>query len=95
MQNKIQARKDYKTLIFNDPINLLQAIKEHSLNYQETRYEMSIIADSIRAVMNLKQKDNKYLQDYTRRFKTAKEIMESHIGGSLFIPKIGNDIKWI
>ena len=66
MQNKIQARKDYKTSIFNDPINLLQAIKEHSLNYQETRYEMSIIADSIRAVMSLKQKDNEYLQDYTR-----------------------------
>ena len=66
MQNKIQARKDYKTSIFNNPINLLKAIKQHSLNYQETRYEMSIIADSIRAVMNLKQKENEYLRDYTR-----------------------------
>ena len=65
MQNKIQARRDYKKLIFYNPINLLQVIKEHSMNYQETRYEMSIIADSIRAVMNLKQKNNKYLQDYT------------------------------
>ena len=88
MQNKIQARKDYKTSIFNDPINLLQAIKEHSMNYQETRYEMSIIADSIRAVMNLKQKENENLQEYTRQFKIAKEILEFHVSGPLYIPKI-------
>jgi hypothetical protein len=46
MQSKIAPRSDYDSTVFNDPIALLQAIKEHSLNYQETRYEMSIIADS-------------------------------------------------
>eukprot|EP00957_Ditylum_brightwellii_P025700 1944164-Ditylum_brightwellii.AAC.2 len=34
MQNKITARTDYNTTIYNDPIKLLQAIKEHSSNYQ-------------------------------------------------------------
>ena len=56
MQNKIASRKDFETRIYNHPINLLKSIKEHSLNYQETRYEMSIITDSIRSIMNAKQK---------------------------------------
>ena len=51
----------------NNPINLLIAIKEHLLNYQETRYEMSIITDLIRAFLS---KESETLQDYTRQFKT-------------------------
>jgi hypothetical protein len=42
MQNKIVARSDFKNKIYNDPIELLNAMKEHALNYQESRYEMSI-----------------------------------------------------
>ena len=83
MQNKITGRNDFEEKIFNNPINLLIAIKKHSLNYQESRYEMSIITDSIRAFLNTKQKESETLQDYTRRFKTSKEIMESHVGGPL------------
>ena len=87
MQNRIEARKDYKKLIYNNPIELLKAIKEHALNYQETRYEMSIISDAMRACLSAKQRENEGLQDYTRRFKTSMEILESHIGGPLEIPK--------
>ena len=46
MQNRLMARLDFETSIYNKPINLLKAIKEHSLNYQETRYEMSKISDA-------------------------------------------------
>jgi hypothetical protein len=46
MQSKIASRSDCDSTVFNDPIASLQAIKEDSLNYQETRYEISIIADS-------------------------------------------------
>ena len=48
---------------------------------------MAIISDAIRALMNTKQKESESLQDYTRRFKTSKEIMESHIGGPIFLSK--------
>ena len=34
MKNKIEARSDY-TIIKNNPITLLIAIKKHALNYQE------------------------------------------------------------
>ena len=59
MQNKMLSRKDFEQEIYNNPIKLLTAIKEYSLNYQETRYEMAIIMDSIRAFINTKQKNTK------------------------------------
>jgi len=65
MQNKLLAHSDYEDEIYNNPIKLLKAIKEHVLNYQETRYEMSIISDASRALWNTTQKDNENLQDYT------------------------------
>ena len=87
MQNKIMGRKDFDTNIYNDPIKLLKAIKEHSLNFQESKYEMSIITEAIKNFFNTKQKDNESLQEYTRRFKSAKDIMESHVGGPITLKK--------
>jgi hypothetical protein len=78
MQNKIMAISDFETRLYNNPIELLKAVKQHALNYQETRYEMSIISDAFRAIFNVNQKEGESLQDYTRRFKTAREILESH-----------------
>ena len=48
---------------------------------------MSIISDAFRAVFNTKQKEHESLQDYTRRFKTAREILESHLGGPIVLSK--------
>jgi hypothetical protein len=87
MQQKIEASKDYEGTIKNNPIELLKAIKQHALNYQEYRYEMSIILDSIRSVINLKQKEGESLVDYTRRFKTARDVLKSHIGGPLILTR--------
>jgi hypothetical protein len=85
MQNKIASRSDYESVVYNDPISLLRAIKEHSLNYQETRYKMSIITDAFRSLFANKQKEGGSLQDYTRRFKTSTEILESHLGGPVIV----------
>ena len=48
---------------------------------------MLIIADALRFLLNTKQKEKENLQDYTRRFKTNKEIIESHLGNPLIISK--------
>ena len=65
----------------------MKAIKEHTLNYQESRYEMAIIANAMRAMTTTKQRYNESLQDYTRIFKTFREILELHIGGPLIMLK--------
>eukprot|EP00957_Ditylum_brightwellii_P210738 15365331-Ditylum_brightwellii.AAC.1 len=38
-------------------------------------------------MVTLKKRENKVLQDYTHRFKTTKDVLESHIGGGLQLPK--------
>ena len=40
-----------------------------------------MIVDSLRTFLNARQKD------YTRRFKTAKDIVESHKGGPIILTK--------
>ena len=87
MQNKIASRTDYNSSVFNDPIALLQAIKEHLLNYEESRYKMSIISDVFQSAFSSKQKEAESLQDYTGRFKTSMEILESHLGGPVILDK--------
>jgi len=71
MKNKIEARSDFKEKVDNNPFELLQAIKEHSLNYQEKKYNMSVILDSIRTLIGTRQKEGEALQDYTKRFRVT------------------------
>ena len=78
MQNKLASKGDLKSDIFNNPINILKSIKEHSLNFQETHYKMLIISDALKSLVSLRQKENENLQDYTH-FRTSKEIFESHV----------------
>ncbi len=87
MQNKIEFRQDYKS-IQDDPMRLLQAIKEHSLNYQENRYPMSILIDSLRALLNARQREAESLQDYTKCFRVTREVLEAHIGGPIILTRI-------
>jgi hypothetical protein len=87
MQNKIESRTDYDTNIKGNPIELLKAIKQHALNYHEHRYEMSIILDAMRSLLLLKQKEGEALPEYTKRFKTARDVLESHIGGPIILTK--------
>ena len=86
MKVKIESRQDFESKILDDPIELLLAVKQHALNYQEYRYNMSILADSFMNLFATKQKEGENLAAYARRFKTASEILESHIGAELTLP---------
>ena len=100
MKNKIEARSDYNR-IKNNPITLLMAIKEHALNFQENRYSMSIILDAMKTLLFTKQKEGESLQDYTKRFRVARDVLKSHMGEPIILTKFveamdeynKNDIK--
>ena len=64
---------------------LIKAIKEHSLCFEESRYEMATIFDALKNYVNCKQKEQgkESLLDYTRRFKLSREILMSHVGDHL------------
>ena len=87
MQAKLEARTDYESEVYNNPINLIKAIKEHALNYEESRYEMAIIFDALKAFVNCTQKEKENLQDFTRRFKVVREVLHSHLGGPIILQK--------
>ena len=67
MQNKIAGRSNFDTKIFNDSVKLLIAIKEHSLNFQESRYKISMIKDAMKNFLKIRHKDSESLQEYTRK----------------------------
>ena len=87
MQGKIESRTEFENTIKDNPIYLKKAIKEHALNFKEHRSERSVLLDSLRSVINLKQKENESLQEYTKRFKTSRDVLVSHIGGPLAFTK--------
>ena len=60
------------------------------------KYPYSAAIDAIKNYINLKQIEDESLVDYTRRFKLAKKVMETQIGGKLQLPKLAKlDLKWM
>jgi hypothetical protein len=91
LQSKLKARANYDTEIKGDRINVLQAIQNHTMSYQENWYDAKIITDAIRNIMHTKQRDDEDLADYTRRFKTAKDFLEAQLGGKLKIDTMAKE----
>ena len=92
MQSKIEQRTDFDTKLYNNPIELIKAIKEHTLNYQETKYSMEIIDDALIHFLLLKKKEDP-LHEYIKKFKTAKEVAELHLGGPIILSKYLKTLK--
>ena len=88
MQNKIQSRKDFSTMIKNNPIELLKAIKEQLIKFQENKYEMRVIADALQNIISAKQREDESLIDYTQRYKSAKDVLIAQIGGPIILTKV-------
>ena len=62
MQSKIQSRIDFDK-IKNNPIELLNAIEQHSVSYQENKYDMVIITEALLNLVNIKQREDESLVD--------------------------------
>jgi hypothetical protein len=54
---------------------------------------MITIADSIYNMLNIKQREEENLLDYTTQYKSAKDLMESQIGGHIIFTKFVNNMK--
>ena len=46
---------------------------------------MSIISDALKTWLLSRQKEGESLTEYTKRYKTAVEVLESHMGGPLVL----------
>ena len=88
MKAKIKARPDYESAIKGNPVELLQAIKQHALSYESTQYRMKTICDAMKSLVNLKQKEDESAVDYMQRFKAARDVFISHAGKEFNFPKV-------
>ena len=82
MKSKLEARSDHESNVRNDPIKLLQATKERSLNYEEFRHGARIVVNALDSCLNCNHRDEEALQDCTKRFKSAKDILFFNWGES-------------
>ena len=83
----MQARIDYESKVHNDPIELLKSMKEHALNYEESRHEMAMIFNTLKEHVNCRQKEKESSLDFTKRFKVVREVLQSHLGGATILKK--------
>lgn len=93
LRQKIEGSSNFKTEVKKNPIKLLQAIKQQALNYQEDKYTEFIWNDAVMAFLNCKQREGETLQDYTSRFKTARELLVSQNGIPVFSEKSVEGMK--
>ena len=81
MQLQIEEHVDHETTVKNDPIEPLKAI--HVLMNNPARAKCpcaSVLAALLQAVQFTKQKDDKNLIDCITGFKSAKNVLKSHVG---------------
>ena len=93
MKAKIQSRKDYDTELKDNPIKLLQAIKQHAMSFESTQYRMKTICDAMKTVLNSRQRDDEHGIDYLKRFKASKDVFYSHVGKTFAFPSVLVDDK--
>ena len=79
MRTKLKSRSDWED-IERDPVKMLAAIKEHSINYEASEYIHKTVLDALRNFVNLKQAREESIADYSARYKAAKDVLWSHIG---------------
>jgi hypothetical protein len=90
LQNKIMSCADYEVDIKGDPIELLDAIKEH----MEKKYDVLIVLESLKSLFSLKQREDEV--DFMKQFKLATDMAESHIGEKLHAVKLAKaDDDWM
>ena len=87
MQTRIKATAAFESTIKGNPIELVKSIRQHALDYQEDRYAMRIIADALINFVTTRQREEERLEDYTIRFKTARDLLKDHIGCPIVLRK--------
>jgi hypothetical protein len=79
MRGRIEAYPDYESKIYNDPIELLKAIRVLMYNTIRAQSPMAVMTEAILRLINIKQQEDPLL-DYVKRFKQQRDILVSQIG---------------
>jgi hypothetical protein len=53
------------------------------MSYLENKYDVLIVLESLKSLFSLRQREYKGLINFTKQFKSATDVAESHIGEKL------------
>ena len=59
---------------------MLEAIREITYNYRDSKHPIASIFRSIKVFINIKQEEKESLADFTKRFRNSRDIMEAQAG---------------
>jgi hypothetical protein len=83
MMSKLEQRSDWDSIQDKHcPIDLLSAIREISHITEDYEYEIKSLARALRYLLDCKQGDTEGINSYTKRFKTAADLVETQCGGT-------------
>jgi hypothetical protein len=66
MQHKIEARRNFEMDIKDEPMKLLKPIEEHSINFEDMKYDMEIIHTVLKNLINLHMREDESMVDNTQ-----------------------------
>ena len=90
MQHRIEEHPDFESMIQNDPIELLKAIKIVMHDPIRAEYPYASLTEALTRTLNNKQLEHKSLIDYMKRFKQSRDVLKSHIGGDILSKFVEN-----
>ncbi|KAL3912817.1 MAG: hypothetical protein SGARI_000961, partial [Bacillariaceae sp.] len=80
LKEKIKNLATFEQDIQNDPLKLLDAIEAQSIDYHEDKYDMSMVLETMRNLVNLHQGKEESLSDYASRIRSARDILVTFVG---------------
>ena len=93
MRDRVESIPGFAANIKEDPVELLKAIKSFALAFQETKYPVLSIDDAHDAFVRTSQKPDEKLIDYLKRFKVARDMMESQMGHEMILGKYSAQLQ--
>ena len=80
MQQCIRESNNFASVILNNPIALLKAIKELTHSPIRAKYPFATLTDAFQHLINIKQQENKELLNYTAQFKQERDVLKIYTG---------------
>ena len=81
VRDKLRNREDWNNIeTANNPIELHNAIKEVTHGYEDSKYPIAVMFDTLKSFVNMKQRDGESISAYHQRFKTQHDIFMTLVG---------------
>ena len=80
MQQRIEEHPDFDSTIEDNPIELLEVIKQLQHSPMRARHPLIPMVDALQRFTNMKQMENEDLHGYATHFKQNQDVLKAQLG---------------